>query len=194
MFTARAQRPSPASKADRPSKRVFKDETALTGDIPFYKIGTFGGHADAYISRELYEDYKSHYSFPKMGDVLISAAGTIGRAIPYDGQPAYYQDSNIVWIDNDESIVTNRFLFYWYQVVDWTIDSGTIQRLYNDNLRRAKILIPSLTQQGRVTAILDKFDALVNDLRVGLPAELNARRKQFEYYRDRLLTFEELVV
>lgn len=172
-------------------KRVFKGETARTGDIPFYKIGTFGGRADAYISHELYEDYRRRYSFPKTGDVLISAAGTIGRAIPYDGQPAYFQDSNIVWIDNDESIVTNRFLFYWYQVIEWTTDGGTIQRLYNGNIRRAKIRIPSLLEQVRVTAILDKFDALLNNRSLGLPAEINARREQYAHYRDRLLTFEE---
>lgn len=173
-------------------KRVFKDETAPVGDIPFYKIGTFGGSADAFISKKLYEDYKCRYTFPKTGAVLISAAGTIGRAIPYDGEAAYFQDSNIVWINNDESIVTNRFLFYWYQVVEWTTDGGTIRRLYNDNLRRAKILIPSLDQQEHIVGILDKFEALVNSLSRGLPAEIDARRKQYDHYRDRLLTFAEL--
>ena len=54
------------------------------------------------------------------------------------------------------------------------------------------IPVPSLDEQKRIVAILDKFDALVNDLSAGLPAELNARRKQYEYYRDRLLTFKEL--
>src|SRR5690606_30284777 len=95
-------------------KRVFKSETSPVGDIPFYKIGTFGGTADSYITTELYRDYRAKYSFPKKGDVLISAAGTIGRAIPYDGEPAYFQDSNIVWLDNDESIVTNEYLCHWY--------------------------------------------------------------------------------
>ncbi|MCB1274126.1 MAG: restriction endonuclease subunit S, partial [Leucobacter sp.] len=84
-------------------KRIFKDETAPTGDIPFFKIGTFGGQPDAYISQELYEEYRENYSFPSRGDVLLSAAGTIGRAIPYDGEPAYFQDSNIVWLVHDES-------------------------------------------------------------------------------------------
>ncbi len=53
------------------------------------------------------------------------------------------------------------------------------------------IPVPSLVEQERIVAILDKFDALVNDLSVGLPAELNARRKQYEYYRDKLLTFNK---
>ena len=77
------------------------------GDVPFYKIGTFGKKADAYISKQKYAEYRSAYSYPKKGDILISAAGTIGRTVVYDGEDAYYQDSNIVWIDNDESIVLN---------------------------------------------------------------------------------------
>ncbi len=53
------------------------------------------------------------------------------------------------------------------------------------------IPIPSLEEQERIVAILDKFDALVNDISQGLPAEIEARRKQYEYYRDKLLTFKE---
>jgi type I restriction enzyme S subunit len=172
-------------------KRVFKHETSPKGVIPFYKIGTFGGEPDAYISRDLYESYRARYPFPKEGDVLLSAAGTIGRAIPYDGKPAYFQDSNLVWIDNDESIVTNAYLRYWYGVIEWTTDGGTIRRLYNENIRRARIAVPSLVEQERIVEILDKFDSLVNDLSIGLPAELNARRKQYDHYRERLLTFPE---
>ncbi|CEI31671.1 Putative uncharacterized protein [Propionibacterium freudenreichii] len=52
--------------------------------------------------------------------------------------------------------------------------------------------MPSLELQERIVARLDTFDALVNDLSSGLPAELNARRAQYEYYRDKLLTFKEL--
>lgn len=58
-------------------------------------------------------------------------------------------------------------------------------------LAAVNVPIPSRTEQLRIASILDKFDALVNDLTIGLPAELAARRKQYEYYRDRLLTFEE---
>ena len=60
------------------------------------------------------------------------------------------------------------------------------------NLQKIQIPIPPLAEQERIVAILDKFDALVNDISIGLPAELNARRKQYEYYRDRLLTFKPL--
>jgi type I restriction enzyme S subunit len=173
-------------------KRIFKSETSEVGEIPFFKIGTFGKRPDAFISRKLFDEYRSKYSFPKTGDVLISAAGTIGRTVVYDGNPAYFQDSNIVWIDNDESVVLNAYLQYWYRVIEWSTDGGTIRRLYNENIRRARIAVPSQDAQGRIVAFLDKFDALVNDLSSGLPAELAARRKQYEYYRDRLLTFKEV--
>ena len=56
---------------------------------------------------------------------------------------------------------------------------------------RIEIPLPTMALQRSLAMILDKFDALVNDLSVGLPAELAARRKQYEYYRDKLLTFEE---
>ena len=71
-------------------KRVFNHQTAEHGDVPFYKIGTFGRQPDAFISRELYEEYRSKYSYPKQGDTLISASGTIGRTVIYDGKPAYF--------------------------------------------------------------------------------------------------------
>ena len=66
-------------------KRIMKDQTSDIGDVPFYKIGTFGAKADAYISRELFEEYKSKYSYTALGEILISASGTLWRAIVFDG-------------------------------------------------------------------------------------------------------------
>lgn len=173
-------------------KRIFKKETLASGDIPFYKIGTFGKEPNAFISQNIYDEYRKRFSFPKKGDVLLSASGTIGRRVIYNGEPAYFQDSNIIWIDNDEKKVLNKFLYYLYATVEWKTEGGTIQRLYNDNLKKIEIPIPPLAEQERIVKILDKFDALVNDISIGLPAELNARRKQYEYYRDKLLTFKPL--
>ncbi len=173
-------------------KRIMKSETSPVGDIPFYKIGTFGGEPNAYISKETFEKYKALYSFPKKGDILISAAGTIGRTVIYDGEPAYYQDSNIVWIDNDETIVTNRYLYYVYQLSPWQISiGGTIARLYNDNIANVKINVPPIEEQTRIVNILDHFDKLCNDISEGIPAEIEARRKQYEYYQDKLLSFNQ---
>ena len=171
-------------------KRILKSQTNTVRGVPFYKIGTFGKEADAYISQETFNEHRSKYNFPKKGDVLISAAGTIGRTVVYDGKPAYFQDSNIVWIDNDESIVLNSYLRYCYELKPWKAsEGGTIPRLYNDNIAKAVIAVPSIEEQKRVVPILDRFDAIRNDLTGGLPAEIEARRKQYEYYRDKLLNF-----
>ena len=173
-------------------KRILKDQTSSTGDIPFFKIGTFGGSADAYISKELFEEYVKKYSYPKKGDILISAAGTIGRTVVFDGTPSYFQDSNIVWLKHDESVVLNSYLRYIYSLNPWAISTGgTIARLYNDNILNAVIPIPPLAEQQRIVDILDRFDTLTTDITAGLPAEIEARRKQYEYYRDQLLTFKQ---
>lgn len=172
-------------------KRILKSQTSSSGDVPFFKIGTFGGNADAYISQALFNEYKSKYSYPQKGDVLISAAGTIGRTIVFDGTPSYFQDSNIVWLKHDESIVLNSYLRYCYALNPWVVSTGgTIARLYNDNILEATIPVPSLANQQRIVSILDRFDTLTNDLTSGLPAEMEKRRQQYEFYRDKLLTFK----
>ena len=174
-------------------KRIMKAETSAEGDVPFYKIGTFGKEANAYITWETFEKYKSTYSYPKKGDILISAAGTIGRTVVFNGEPAYFQDSNIVWIDNDETKVLNRFLLHCYAMKPWSISTGgTIARLYNDNILKAKIPVPALEEQGRIVDMLDRLDAICNKMFSGLPAEIEARRKQYVYYLDKLLTFQEV--
>ncbi|MGL2687654.1 restriction endonuclease subunit S [Helicobacter pylori] len=139
-------------------KRVMKHQTTRYGEIPFYKIGTFGNTADAFISKKLFLEYKTKYSFPKKGDILISASGTIGRAVIYDGKPAYFQDSNIVWIDNDETLVKNDFLFYVYSHVKWNTEHTTILRLYNDNFRNTLIPLPPLNEQIAIANVLSDVD------------------------------------
>ena len=125
-------------------KRVFSFETSIEGEIPFYKIGTFGKTADAFITRQLFEEYKNKFSYPKVGDILISASGTIGRTVVYDGEPAYFQDSNIIWIDNDETIILNQFLYYQYKIISWNLEGSTIARLYNDNFNKIEMNMESL--------------------------------------------------
>ncbi|MGL2369102.1 restriction endonuclease subunit S [Helicobacter pylori] len=145
-------------------KRVMKHQTTRYGEIPFYKIGTFGNTADAFISKKLFLEYKTKYSFPKKGDILISASGTIGRAVIYDGKPAYFQDSNIVWIDNDETLVKNDFLFYAYSNVKWNTEHTTILRLYNDNFRNTLIPLPPLNEQSTIANILSGLDRYLYNL------------------------------
>ena len=141
-------------------KRILKSQTNEFSGIPFYKISTFGGIPTVYIDEKIYREYKEKYSYPKKGDILISAAGTIGKTVIFDGEDSYFQDSNIVWIENDESKVTNQFLYYFLQTNPFiTTNGSTIKRLYNDNLRDTKIPnVPSIQQQNQITDILGALD------------------------------------
>jgi type I restriction enzyme S subunit len=145
-------------------RRVFNHETTSNGTIPFYKIGTFGKEADAYISKDLYNDYRQRFSFPNKGDILISAAGTIGRTIIFDGKDSYFQDSNIVWIDNKNSIISNDFLYYVFQVVKYQTEGGTIQRLYNSILKATKFVCPTKPEQTAIATALSDADGLITGL------------------------------
>lgn len=154
-------------------KRIFQSQTHSSGQIPFYKIGTFGGTPDAYISRKLYEDYKKLYSFPVKGDVLISAAGTIGRTVVYDGKDAYFQDSNIVWLSVNPEEVDRQFLKYFYQSFPWmNLEGTTISRLYNGIIRGTHIHLPSLPEQKAIAKALEAFDTHIANL-----AELIEKKK-----------------
>ena len=159
-------------------KRILKEQTSPTGDIPFYKIGTFGGIPDAYISRELFEQYKEQYNYPKKGTLLLSAAGTIGRVVVFDGKDSYFQDSNIVWIDNDETKVTNDFLFYCYSRMQWkTEEGGIVSRLYNANLKSTSFIAPkSLAEQQRIAKALSDVDALISTTEKLIQKKMNIKQ------------------
>lgn len=166
-------------------KRVLKSQTSDSGDVPFYKIGTFGGAADSFISQELFDSFRRQYSYPKKGDVLISAAGTIGRSVVFDGKDAYFQDSNIVWIGNDETVVSNEYLRWCYGMVKWhTEDGGTVSRLYNNNLRETLTLVPPLPEQRKIAAALSDVDEMI----AALEKLIEKKRKIKTGAMQRLLT------
>lgn len=146
-------------------KRIFADQTTESGEIPFYKIGTFGRNPDAYISRVLYEEYKAKYSYPKTGDILISAAGTLGRTVVFDGKDAYFQDSNIVWLDADHSVLSNQYLKHYYKVIKWASSEGsTISRLYSGIIGDTYIAIPPIEEQEKIAVALSNLDELISSL------------------------------
>lgn len=90
-----------------------------------------------------------------------------------------------------------KFVSYYFQTKAFNAEKSKfvarakVKRLSSESLGKLTIPVPPLEEQERIVAILDKFDVLAKDLSSGLPAELVARRRQYEYYRDRLLTFRE---
>ena len=95
------------------------------------------------------------------GDILISAAGTIGRTVEFSGDDEYFQDSNIVWIDNNESFVLNTYLLYSLKTVNWkkyATDGSVIPRIYNDNLRSVTVPVPPLAEQQRIVAEISALE------------------------------------
>jgi type I restriction enzyme S subunit len=131
------------------------------------------------------------------GDVIIVSAGEtiedIGNGVAWLG------DSDIVIHDacfTYSHSLNPIYVSYYLQTnlfrsqIKKYISSGKISSINAPGLSKARIPIPSLAEQERIVGILDKFDSLVNDISVGLPAEIQARRKQYEYYRGKLLDFK----
>lgn len=158
------------------NKRIYKNETTESGEIPFYKIGNFGKSADTFITREKFNEYKEKYPYPNVGDILISASGSIGRTIEYTGEDAYYQDSNIVWLDHNDEVL-NKYLKYFYKIVKWAgIEGTTIKRLYNKNILNTKIELPNIEEQEKIGEFLTKYEELIK--KQSSKVELLKQRKQ----------------
>ena len=142
-------------------KRIFKEQTSEQGDIPFFKNGTIGLKPDSYISREVYEEFRKLYPYPEEGDTLISVVGSIGRTAEYTGKDEYFQDSNVVWLKTDGSI-NKKFLKTSYQVIKWLIEGSTVKHLYNDNILRSEIVMPSSQiEQAKIASYFESIDNLI---------------------------------
>ena len=140
-------------------KRILAQQTNPNNGVPVFKIGTIGGNPDAYISLDLFKQFKEKYNYPQQGEILISCAGTVGKCVRFDGAPAYFQDSNIVWPRNYERTYTNDYLFYILSKQDWRhLNTTTIVRIYNDDLRSVKFSYPSIEEQKKITRLLSIVD------------------------------------
>ena len=143
------------------NKRIFKSQTQEEGEIPFFKIGTFGKKADSFISRDLFESYKKKYPYPNVGDILISAAGSIGRTVEYTGDDEYFQDSNIVWL-NHKGTMYNPFLKCYYQIIKWNgLEGSTIKRLYNNIILGTTIYVPEKKEQIKLGKMFKSLNTLI---------------------------------
>ena len=134
-------------------------------------------------------------------DILYTYVGTVGQVGLVDKNDKYYLAPNVARIRIFDEKVNPKYVMHYMLTNEFKANqldalSGTssMKNITMTNIRKFKIPVPSLEKQNRIVNILDKFDKLVNDITVGLPAEIELRRKQYEYYRNKLLSFEELSV
>jgi len=167
------------------------------GGVPWIKIGDVAAGskyitgAAEYITEAGAE--KSRKISP--GDFLLSNSMSFGR--PYISRIEGCVHDGWLIISDFSAFFVPDFLYHLLRSTKVQTEfarragTGTVQNLNADIVRSIVVPVPTMEEQYRIASILDKFDALVNDISTGLPAEIAARRQQYEHYRDRLLTFRE---
>lgn len=151
-----------------------------------------------YISIDDYNKYKIK---PKLNDIFMTRIGAIGKCTVFNKQKdlAYYVSLALIRPNNN--IVDSYYLKYLIESIvgikelrKKTLVNAVPIKINKDDIGKLVLPIPPLEEQKRIVNILDRFDKLCNNISEGLPAEIEARQKQYEYYRDKLLTFKELKV
>lgn len=134
----------------------------------------------------------------QMDDVLISATGTIGNTALVRETPENWNIKEGVYaITPDQTIIRSLYLLNWFHSSDAmrqlksASEGGTVKSVSMNKMKRIVIPVPDLEEQDEIVDLLEVFNTLSEDISQGLPAEIEARRKQYKYYRDKLLTFKE---
>ncbi|OJZ69943.1 hypothetical protein BRW65_21675 [Mycobacterium paraffinicum] len=183
-------------------RRFTKDDVVNVGipSIHYGEIYTHYGVATDSVISHVRNELADQLRYAQSGDVVFAAVGEtvedVAKAVAWlgDALVAIHDDTFLF-----RSELNPKYVSYFAQTADFHgqknkyVARAKVNRLSGESLAKIEIPVPSLEEQKRVVDILDKFDALVSDSSGGLGAEINARRKQYEYYRDRLLTFEELL-
>lgn len=127
--------------------------------------------------------------------VIIPGEGGIGEIFHYmNGKYALHQRVYRIHLTTGE--LNAKFLYYYMKscfksfILKKAVNS-TVTSIRKPMIESFQIPVPPLEEQERIVSVLDRFDAICNDLTNGLPAEIEARQKQYEYYRDKLLSFKE---
>ena len=140
-------------------------------------------------------DYVKDYIFD--GDYLLISED--GANLLTRNTPIAFSVTGKNWVNNHAHILkfkdyaTRRLVEFYLNSLDLSpfISGGAQPKLNQSNLNKIKIPLPCMEEQERIVSILDRFDTICNDISKGLPAEIDARQKQYEYYRDKLLSFKE---
>ena len=167
--------------------------------IPFVSVENIDDlyGTQKFISPEAYEKYKIK---PRTGDVFMTriTAGIIGKCtvVDRDDDLAYYV--SLALLRPNTEVVDSKYLKYYLEsgwgrreLSKWILWDATPTKINKDDIGRVLISVPPLDTQKRLVQVIEHFDAICTDLNIGLPAEIEARQKQYEYYRDLLLTFAE---
>lgn len=182
-------------------RRFVKDDITTEG-VPCIHYGEMYTHYKIWAKKAksfLEPTLAAKLRVAHPGDVVIVAAGEtiedIGNGVAWLGE------SDIVIHDacfTYSHSLNPKYVSYYLQTnlfrsqIKKYISSGKISSINAPGLSKARIPIPPMEEQERIVGILDKFEALVNDISVGIPAEIKARRKQYEYYREKLLDFKDI--
>ena len=133
------------------------------------------------------------------GDMLFTYVGTIGQVALIDKNDRFYLAPNVAMIRlNDKERILPKYLMHFFQTnlfwnsqINKLLQSSSMKNIPMEKIRKFVIPVPPLSVQENIVKILDRFDKLNNDMSEGLPAEIEARKKQYEYYRDTLLSFDD---
>ena len=177
---------------------AFKSALFKDSGIPILRITNIqqsGVNVDNLVYADV-ADYKTNFEPFKvsLGDIVVALSGaTTGKTGKNKTQITFLLNQRVAKFVPDETHILKSYLYHWAKLKEnefcCLAGGGAQPNLSTEQMKKMEIVIPSIPEQERIVSILDKFDALVNDISIGLPAEINARRKQYEYYRDKLFNF-----